>query len=119
VNIEEHTSDDAQTDDFALGTEVVDSDADPDDRNTAVVVKRHADPALDVHIDPLDASVADVNYDYPADDAVVSVAYADELDSALDVWESANPEALAEICDDHGVRTYDFPVSRLNQVSGE
>lgn len=102
---------------FDLGANVVDCDA--DDPNPAVVTALPDEPAYERTIDALDGSpsVADVNSDYPASGPVATVAYAGDLDDALDVWHEADPEALAEICEDHGVRTYDFPTARLREVS--
>jgi hypothetical protein len=46
---------------------------------------------------------------------VATVAYAEDLDTALDVWREADPDALAEICTGEDVRTYDFPTARLRE----
>ena len=102
---------------FDLGVSVVDRDA--DDPNRAVVVALPDEPAYERTIDALDGSpsVADVNSDYPASGSVATVAYAGDLDDALDVWHEADPEALATICEDHDVRTYDFPTARLREVA--
>ena len=100
--------------DLSLGDEVIDTDA--DDPNTAVVVDLPDEPAYARDIPSLDASVADVNPEYGASGAVATVAYAGDLERALDVWRSADPEALAELCDDESVRTYDFPTERLREV---
>jgi hypothetical protein len=102
--------------DFSLGDEVRDRDA--DDPNRAVVVDLPDEPAYERTIDALEGSpsVADVNSDYPASGSVATVAYAGDLDDALDVWHEADPETLATICDDHDVRTYDFPTARLRGV---
>lgn len=104
---------------YALGDIVVDSDAEPDDRNTAVVVAQYDEPAYAVHIDVLDASVADVNPEYGASGAVVDVAFAGTLDKRADGWRSASPDALAALCDDLDVPTYSYPVERLREVNGE
>jgi hypothetical protein len=104
--------DDTNDPGFAVGTRVEDRDA--DDPNPAVVVARPDEPAYAREIDALDGkSVADVNPEYGASGPVATVAYADDLDAALDVWREADPDALAQICDDEGVRTYDFPTARL------
>ena len=105
--------------DLPVGVHVIDRDA--DDPNTAVVVDRPDEPAYERTIESLDGdpSVADLNPDYPASGPVVTVAYAGNLDDALDVWRSADPEALAGICDDEGVRTYDFPTGRVREVGDE
>ena len=101
---------------FAVGTRVEDRDASDDDPNPAVVVARPDEPAYARDIDALDGkSVADVNPDYPASGPVTTVAYAEDLDDALDVWREADPDALAEICADEEVRTYDFPTARLRE----
>jgi hypothetical protein len=101
---------------FAVGTRV--EDREQDDPNPAVVVARPGEPAYAREIDALDGkSVADVNPDYGASGPVATVAYADDLDGALDVWREADPDALAQICDDEGVRTYDFPTARLQEAT--
>ena len=111
--IERAHRDTDEDEDLPVGARVTDRDA--TDPNVAVVVARPEEPAYAVHIDALDGSpsVADVNEDYPASCAVATVAYAGDLDAALDVWREAAPEALARICEDHDVRTYDFPTERL------
>jgi hypothetical protein len=108
-------TDDSSTD-LNIGDRVTDRDANPDDRNTAVVVRERDEPAYAVRIDVLDASVADVNPEHPASGPVVDVAFAGDLDDALDVWHSADAEALAEICADHDVTTYSYPADRLSGV---
>lgn len=114
-----NTNDEQNAADFALGDEVLDRDA--NDPNTAVVVALPEEPAYGRTIDALDGSpsVADLNEDYPASGSVATVAYAGDLARALDVWRDAAPEALAEICTDENVRMYDFPISRLREVSDE
>jgi hypothetical protein len=108
--------DDTNDDGFAVGTRVEDRDA--DDPNPAVVVARPAEPAYARDIDALDGkSVADVNPEYGASGPVATVAYADDLYAALDVWREADADALAQICDDEGVRTYDFPTARLREAT--
>lgn len=106
-------------DTLAVGTCVVDSDADPEDRNTAVVVERPEEPAYAVHIEGLDASVADLNPEYGASGRVATVAFAGDLDAALDVWREADADALARICEDHEVQTYSYPVERLREAGDE
>jgi hypothetical protein len=100
---------------FAVGTHVEDRDA--DNPNPAVVVVRPDEPAYAREIPALDETVADVNPDYPASGPVTTVAYADDLDDALDVWREADPDALAQICDEEEVRTYDFPTARLRKTT--
>jgi hypothetical protein len=84
------------------------------------VVALPEEPAYERTIDALDGSpsVADLNPDYPASGPVATVAYAGDLNDTLDVWREASPDVLAEICEDHEVRTYDFPTARLREVSG-
>jgi hypothetical protein len=115
-------SDDEPTDDgednpgFAVGARVEDRDA--DNPNLAVVVARPDEPAYARDIPALDEqSVADVNPDYPASGPVATVAYVDDLDTNFDVWREADPDALADICDGEGVRTYDFPADRLQEAT--
>ena len=118
MNTYNQQSDDGQfSTDLSLGDEVRDRDA--DDLNPAVVVALPDEPAYAREIPSLDASVADVNPEYGASGSVATVAYAGDLDRALDVWREADPEALAKICEDHDVRTYDFPTERLREVSDE
>jgi hypothetical protein len=108
------TTDDASG--FAVGARVVDRDA--DDPNPAVVVALPDEPAYAREIDALDGkSVADVNPEYGASGRVATVAYMDDLDTALDVWCEADPDVLARICTDHEVRTYDFPTARLREAT--
>lgn len=114
-----HTDDEQSTTDFSLGDEVLDRDALGDDPNTEVVVARPDEPAYARVIEDLDGSpsVADLNPEYAASGPVATVAYAGDLDRALDVWREANSATLARICADHEVRTYDFPTARLRRVS--
>ena len=102
-----------------VGESVVDRDA--TDPNTAVVVALPDTPAYDYTLDALDGgpSVADLNPEYAASGPVATVAFAGELDDALDVWREADPEALAELCESESVRTYTYPVERLREVSDE
>jgi hypothetical protein len=110
------TIDDEQsTTDLPIGARVEDRDA--DDPNPAVVVGRPEEPAYATYIEALDASVADLNPEYAASGPVATVAYAGDLDAAPDVWRETPPDALADICEDHDVRTYDFPTARLREVS--
>jgi hypothetical protein len=116
--VEDPDDDEDDTNDpgFAVGTRVEDRDA--DDPNPAVVVALPDEPAYGHEIDALDgASVADVNPDYGASGSVATVAYVDDLDAALDVWREADSDALARICADEGVRTYDFPTARLREAT--
>lgn len=101
---------------FEVGDRAVDRDA--DEQNRAVVVALPDKTADAVHIDEIDGSpsVAALNPQYPITSAVVTVAYAGELDAALNVWRSADPDALASVCEDHDVRMYDFPIGRLREV---
>lgn len=103
-----------------LGARMFDRDA--DDPNTAVVIALPEEPGYDRKIPSLDGqSVADLNPDYPASGPVATVAYAGDLDAALDrdVWREADPAALAGLCEDYEVRQYDFPIARLREVSDE
>jgi hypothetical protein len=101
---------------FAVGTRV--EDREQDDPNRAVVVAHPDEPAYARDIPALDEqSVADVNPDYPASGPVATVAYVDDLDTNFDVWREADPDALADICEGEGVRTYDFPADRLQEAT--
>jgi hypothetical protein len=101
---------------FAVGARVEDRDA--DDPNPAVVIALPDEPAYAREIPALDGkSVADVNPEYGAGGPVATVAYAEDLDIALDVWREADPDALAQICADYEVRTYDFPTARLRETT--
>jgi hypothetical protein len=112
-SVEDDDSDDSHG--FAVGTRVEDRDA--DDPNPAVVIGLPDEPAYAREIPALDGkSVADVNPEYGASSPVATVAYAEDLDTALDVWREADPDALAQICADHEVRTYDFPTARLREA---
>lgn len=103
---------DAATD-LTLADRVEDRDADgPTD---AVVVGLPKVLACDYTIDALDGSptVAELNDEYDAYGPVATVAFAGDLDDALDIWEWVEPEKLAELCDREGVRTYTYPSERL------
>jgi|GEM_PF-1234845 hypothetical protein len=99
-----------------IGAHVVDRDA--DEPNPAVVVDQPDEPAYAHTLDALDGepTVADLNPDYGASGGVATVAFAGELDDADPEWRHADPAALAGLCDDHGVKVYDFPTERLREV---
>jgi hypothetical protein len=114
--VEDPNDDDEPDHGFAVGTRV--EDRDTDDPNPAVMVALPHEPAYARDIDALDGkSVADVNPDYPASGPVATVAYAEDLDAALEVWREAESDALAQICADEDVRTYDFPAARLREAT--
>jgi hypothetical protein len=122
MSLENHGSNDAEqlsTDDLNAGDRVVDRDADPDDQNPAIVVELPEDPAYACEIPSLDASVADVNPDYPASGAVAIVAFERSLNDALDNWRIAAVEALPAVCEEWEVQTYTYPVARLAREGGD
>jgi hypothetical protein len=114
-------SDHAQspTDDLDAGDRVIDRDADPDDQNPAIVVELPEEPAYAYEIDAINATVADVNPDYPASGPVATVAFERSLNDVLDNWRIAAVEALPAVCEEWEVQTYTYPVARLAREGGD
>jgi len=116
-----HTdSSDAQfsTHNLDAGDRVVDRDADPDDQNPAIVVGLPEEPAYAHEIDAINATVADVNPDYPASGSVATVAFVNDLDDVKN-WRIAASAKLPAICEEWDVQTYTYPIERLRKVSDE
>lgn len=96
-------------------------DADDDDPDLAVVVH-----CPDATIDDIpvslesDRTVADDNPDYPADDPAVQVAFVESgLDRQWQDWTDADPTQLHDGVDEHDIKLYTFPASRLRTVPEE
>lgn len=115
--------DETESTSFSTGDRVVDREADRDDQNTAVVVELPEEPAYAYEIVEIDGhpTVADLNDGYDPHDAVVVVAFEDPLKNAFgaDIWEFADPDALAQICEDRDVATYAYVRGRLRPAGGD
>lgn len=112
---------------YRPGDLVYDRDADPtaDEIGVMLVVATPDATAAEHTINALGRTVADVNAQYPDDDAVVSGVYISDLDSLIgpDRWRAWDPQGmpaeLAAHCSTWGisVREYDFPATRLGVVA--
>lgn len=103
---------------FHAGAHV--TDREDDDADPMLVLDPNVGPADQVDIDDLNATVADVNEHYPADDPVVRVVFVSWLDRHVPGWtdwrtDRQFAETLRDYADDWGVplETYDYPESRL------
>jgi hypothetical protein len=96
------------------GSTVTDRDTEDDDRLR--VVGTYEDAAADWYLEAIDATVAEVNPEYPADDRVVACAY---LEDIHDEHGQGAPVDLVQRSAAFGdLRTYTFPRSRLRRVGG-
>lgn len=99
---------------FQLGDRVVDTEARTDDHEEAVVVELPDRTAAECYIGALDATVADVNPDYPSSDPVVTVAFVADLDTWASGWAMAPADVLAdELALIDEILLYTYPASRL------
>lgn len=106
----------------SVGDRVVDCEDEPGERSAAVVLDVRDEPAAAHYIASIDATVAEANPDYPADDRVVVLAYEAAVEDAIgDEWQddAGGRRGLPHILDNRGadVRRYSFPASRLRRVS--
>lgn len=98
-----------------VGEFVRDQEANDTSESLCVVLDVSANtPASDRYIPSIQGTVADANPGYPSDAPVVTVAYANDLQQGIWNWEGIEPQELIEIFKARGIRTYDFPVPRLN-----
>lgn len=108
---------------FSVGERVLDTEA--DERTTMIVLDPDRGIAADVPITDRDATVADLNPEYPPTDRVVECIHEEWLDrNAGSVWRSwpreAFPERLGEFSREWRLtpRRYDYPESRLDPIDG-
>lgn len=106
---------------FAVGDEVIDSDA--DEPGEMIVLDPDRGRADETYIEALEATVADVNPDYPPDDRVVECIHEEWLvHNAGKVWQGwprdEFPQRLREYAREWSLtpRTYDYPEDRLELV---
>lgn len=104
-----------------LGDYVVDSD--DDDPDLAVVVNR-PETSIDewtvTSQEGEERTVAEDNPDYDPDDPAVTAAFVESgLNQHWPEWTEADPTDLYEGAQDHDVKLYTFPESRLTTVSDE
>ena len=64
-------------------------------------------------VEDLGATVAEANPDYPADADVATVAFADDLETAVEDWALYQAPRLRTLVRERDVRTYTYPVPRL------
>jgi len=101
-----------------LGDYVIDTD--DDDADLAVVVHRPDVPIEEILVRDEERTVADDNPDYdPDEDAVVMAFVESGLDQHWAEWTDTAPGELYERTQEHGVKCYTFPESRLSTVSDE
>ncbi len=105
---------------FRVGQRV--RDRRPEEEVELVVLDPDRGDAAEVEIESLDATVADVNEEYPPDDRVVECVHVEWLDRHVGEWEEweANifPERLAAYAEEWSLplRTYYYPEDRLESV---
>lgn len=106
---------------FGVGEKVVDADA--DEPGVMIVLDPDRSRADKVTIDALEATVAEVNSSYPADDRVVECIHEEWLErNAGKQWpnwpRSEFPQHLWTYAREWSLspRTYDYPESRLEPV---
>lgn len=96
------------------GSTVTDREADDDDRLRVVGV--YDDTADEWRIDQIDATVAEVNPEYPADDRVVACVYREDI---IDQHGQGAPvDVVQRSAADGDLRVYTFPRSRLRRGDG-
>lgn len=110
---------------FHVGDLVVDRESE-DEEARLIVLDPDRGTAAEVYIEALDASVADVNSGYPADDPVVECVHEEWLERhAGDQWgdwgPTSFPERLAAFVAEWNIplKTYDYPACRLELVDTE
>lgn len=110
--------------DFQPGEVVIDCE-DPDDPKL-IVFATECGEAEAVHVDEADATIAELNPEYPATDPVVECIHVDWLDRhANDDWDKwlgpSFPNYLEAYADEWNIpiRTYSYPVSRLRADTDE
>lgn len=103
-----------------LGDYVIDDD--DNDPDLSVVI-HHPDVSIEeitVGSGNEQRTVAEDNPEYNADESAVIVAFVESgLDQDWPEWTEAAAEDLYESAQEHGVKLYTFPVSRLSTVSSE
>jgi hypothetical protein len=96
------------------GSTVTDRDTEDDDRLR--VVGTYEDRADEWVIDDLDATVAELNPEYPPDDRVVACAYLEDV--RAEHGQGAPVDVVQRSAAFGDLRTYTFPRSRLRRVTG-
>jgi hypothetical protein len=99
------------TDGIEAGRRVVDRDS--GQASVAVVLERASVAASSIHLEAIGATVAEANPDYPADAHVATVAFADDLETAVEDWALYQAPRLRTLVRERDVRTYTYPVPRL------
>lgn len=98
-------------------------DKDDDDPDVAVVLHRSETPIAEWTIAPSDGeerTVAEDNPDYDESEPAVAVAFVESgLNREWPEWAQAAPEELYEGAQEHGVKCYHFPESRLKVLDEE
>ena len=105
-----------------VGDVVIDRESE-DEAARLIVLDASRGRAGEVYIEALDASVADVNAEYPTDDPVVECVHEEWLERhAGNQWEDWDPAAFADQLEafvaewNIPLSTYDYPASRLERV---
>lgn len=98
------------------GTVVVDSEEDPDDQNEAIVVSSPFASIDEWNVVPWrDKTIADDNPTYNSDEWVTIVAFRNDLEEVYPYYCGEQQLSLTEL-NDHDIRFYAFPDSRLSRV---
>jgi hypothetical protein len=99
------------TDGTEAGRRVIDRDSSQD--SVAVVLERASVAASSIYLEAIGATVAEANPDYPADADVATVAFADDLEAAVEDWALYRAPRLRTLVRERDVRTYQYPAPRL------
>lgn len=94
--------------------------ADREESGTLVIIAETGKKAHQHTVAAAGQNVAELNPEYPPDDAVYFAAYRNALDSHFgETWRAYDPEYLAFKVGDQGVPVYSFPESRLEAKPDE
>lgn len=102
------------------GDRVADKEADENEESTAIVLEVYPDTAaVDYYLPAIGTTVGEVNENYPPESPVVTVGYVSDLNAQVFNWEDIPIDELQSVLQANNVRTYDFPVARLNLLAAE
>jgi hypothetical protein len=99
------------TDGIEAGRRVVDRDS--GQASVAVVLERASVAASSILVEDLGATVAELNPEHPDDADVATLAFADDLEAAIEDWALYQAPRLRTLVRERDVRTYHYPVPRL------
>lgn len=100
-----------------LGDSVI--DAEDDDPNEAIVIRRPDDQTIadwEYETDDGIRTTAEENPEYPSDEQLVVVAFRNSLDDDWPGWREVDPDALYDGTAERDINQYGFPESRLQPI---